>query len=236
MTPLLEIKDLKVFYDKVFAVKGVNLFAAEGEFITIIGANGAGKSSTLNAISGVTSRQGEIWFRGERIDALSPPQIAAKGIIQIPEGGKVFPLLSVLENLKMGAYLRNDKKEVVSDLEKVFISFPILEERAGQRADTLSGGERSMLAIGRALMAKPILLLMDEPSLGLSPLFCQKLETHVEQINREGIAIILVEQNARMGLRLSTRGYVFEKGKLVLEGKSEDLIIKEEIKKAYLGI
>lgn len=233
---ILEIKDLKVFYDKVYAVKGVRLSAAEGELVTIIGANGAGKSSTLNAISGVVSRRGEIWFRGERIDKLSPPQIASKGVIQIPEGGKVFPLLSVMDNLRMGAYLQKDKREFTVELERVFRDFPILEKRSNQRADTLSGGERSMLAIGRALMAKPKLLLMDEPSLGLSPLFCQRLETQVEQINREGITIILVEQNVRMGLKLSTRGYVFEKGKIVLEGSSEDLMNKEEIKKAYLGI
>lgn len=233
---ILEVKDLKVYYGKVCAVKGISLSVAEGEFVTIIGANGAGKSSALNAISGLTSRQGEIWFRGERIDKLSPPQIASRGIIQIPEGGKVFPLFSVMDNLRMGAYLQKDKKQFTAELERVYRYFPILKNRTNQRADTLSGGERSMLAMGRALMAKPKLLLMDEPSLGLSPLVCQNMETQVKQISREGITIILVEQNARMGLRLSTRGYVFEKGKIVLEGNSEDLINKEEIKKAYLGI
>ena len=233
---LLELIDLRVYYDKVEAVKGVSLNVADAELVTIIGSNGAGKTSTLNAISGLFPRQGQIRFRGERIDELSPPAIAAKGIIQVPEGGKVFPLLSVLDNLRMGAYLRHDKKEMHNGLEKVFNFFPVLRERTAQKADSLSGGERQMLAIGRGLMAGPTVLLMDEPTLGLSPLLCQRLASQIEKINEEGIAIVLVEQNARMGLRLSRRGYVFERGKVVIEGNSEDLVKMDEIKKAYLGI
>ena len=233
---LLELKDLRVFYDKVEAVKGVSLVVADSEFVTLIGANGAGKTSTLNAISGLNLHHGEIWFKGERIDNLTAPQIAARGVIQVPEGGKVFPLLTVLDNLRMGAYLQKDKRKVATGLERVFRFFPILKQRTKQRADSLSGGERQLLATGRALMANPQLLLMDEPSLGLSPLLCQRLETQMAEINQEGIAIVLVEQNARMGLRLSSRAYVFERGKIVVEGKSEDLIRKNEIKKAYLGI
>jgi len=233
---LLELKDLRVFYDKVEAVKGVSLVVAESEFVTLIGANGAGKTSTLNAISGLNLHHGEIWFKGERIDNLTAPQIAARGVIQVPEGGKVFPLLTVMDNLRMGAYLQKDNRKVATGLERVFRFFPILKQRTRQRADSLSGGERQLLATGRALMANPQLLLMDEPSLGLSPLLCQRLETQMAEINQEGIAIVLVEQNARMGLRLSSRAYVFERGKIVVEGKSEDLIRKNEIKKAYLGI
>lgn len=233
---LLELKNLSVFYERVEAVKGVNLGVAESELIAIIGANGAGKTSTLNAISGIVHHQGEIWFKGERIDKLSPEEIAARGIIQVPEGRRVFPLLTVMDNLRMGAYLQKDRREVATGLERVFNLFPVLKERLRQRADSLSGGEQQMLATGRALMASPTLLLMDEPSLGLSPLFCQRLEAKIAEINQEGIAIVLVEQNARMGLRLSSRGYVFETGGIVLEGNSHDLRENEGIKKAYLGV
>ncbi len=233
---LLELRGVNVFYDKVQAVKDISLKVAEGEIVTIMGSNGAGKTSLLCAISGVVRHNGEIRFESEQIDKLPPPKIAARGIIHIPEGGKLFPLLSVLDNLRMGAYLRRDKKEIKTSLETVFNLFPVLKSRVNQRADSLSGGERSMLAMGRALMANPKLLLMDEPSLGLSPLFCQKLEKQIEEINREQIAILFVAQNARMALRLSSRGYVFEKGELVLEGKSEDLVKNEKVKKAYLGI
>lgn len=233
---LLKLRGVNVFYDKVQAVKDISLKVAEGEIVTIMGSNGAGKTSLLCAISGVVRHNGEIRFESEQIDKLPPPKIAARGIIHIPEGGKLFPLLSVLDNLRMGAYLRRDKKEIKTSLETVFNLFPVLKSRVNQRADSLSGGERSMLAMGRALMANPKLLLMDEPSLGLSPLFCQKLEKQIEEINREQIAILFVAQNARMALRLSSRGYVFEKGELVLEGKSEDLVKNEKVKKAYLGI
>ena len=233
---ILKVNDLRVFYNRVEAVKGINLAVAEGEFVALIGSNGAGKTSTLNAISGIAEFEGEMLFKGERIDKLAPPKIAAKGIIQVPEGGKLFPLLSVMDNLRMGAYLQKDKREIAARLDGIFNIFPILKERVGQRADSLSGGERQMLATGRALMANPRLLLMDEPSLGLSPLYCQRLEAQIVEISQDGIAIILVEQNARIALRLSSRGYVLEKGKIVLEGNSGDLIKDQEIKKAYLGI
>jgi branched-chain amino acid transport system ATP-binding protein len=233
---LLEIKNLRVFYDKVEAVRNVSLHVGEEEFVTIIGANGAGKTSTLNAISGIVDHEGEIWLKGERIDNLSPAEIASKGVIQIPEGRRLFPLLSVMDNLRMGAYLRKNDSDVVASMERVFALFPVLKERAKQRADSLSGGEQQMLALGRALMAGPTLLMMDEPSLGLSPLFCQRLSDTCLNINQEGMAILLVEQNARMGLKLSDRAYVFEKGEVVLEGKSQELAQMADIKKAYLGV
>jgi branched-chain amino acid transport system ATP-binding protein len=233
---LLEIKNLRVFYDKVEAVRNVSLHVGEEEFVTIIGANGAGKTSTLNAISGIVDHEGEIWLKGERIDNLSPAEIASKGVIQIPEGRRLFPLLSVMDNLRMGAYLRKNDSDVAASMERVFTLFPVLKERAKQRADSLSGGEQQMLALGRALMAGPTLLMMDEPSLGLSPLFCQRLSDTCLNINQEGMAILLVEQNARMGLKLSDRAYVFEKGEVVLEGKSQELAQMADIKKAYLGV
>lgn len=233
---LLELNKVSVFYGKVKAVKEINLKVAPGEFVAIIGANGAGKTSILNAISGLVRRVGEIWFEGEKIDHMLPPQIADKGIIQVPEGGRIFPLLSVMDNLRMGAYLQREKRKVANALEKVFSLFPILKIRKTQRADSLSGGERQMLATGRALMADPKLLLMDEPTLGLSPLLCKKLSETLKEINREGIPVLLVEQNAHMGLELSNRTYVFEKGEVALEGNSTELVSKEEIRRAYLGV
>jgi len=233
---LLELKNLSVFYQRIEAVRGIDLRVAEGELVAIIGANGAGKTSILNAISGIVHRQGEIWFKGERIDKLLPEQIAARGIIQVPEGRRVFPLLTVRDNLRMGAYREKDGRKVAASLERVFNLFPVLKERVWQRAESLSGGEQQMLATGRALMASPTLLLMDEPSLGLSPLFCQKLEAQIAEINQACMAIVLVEQNARMGLRLCSRGYVLETGNMILEGNSDDLRKNEGIKKAYLGV
>jgi branched-chain amino acid transport system ATP-binding protein len=233
---LLEVKNLSVFYQRVEAVRGVDLRVNEGELVAIIGANGAGKTSILNAISGIVPRQGEIWFKGERIDKLLPEQIAARGIIQVPEGRRLFPLLTVRDNLRMGAYRQKDGGKVAASLERVLNFYPVLKERFWQRAESLSGGEQQMLAIGRALMASPTLILMDEPSLGLSPLFCQKLEAQIAEINQAYMAIVLVEQNARMGLRLCSRGYVLETGNMILEGNSDDLRKNEGIKKAYLGV
>jgi len=232
---LLELRMVSVFYGTVTAVKGIDLMVENGEFVAIIGANGAGKTSTLNAISGLVDRRGEIYFKGQSIGNLIAPEIAAKGVIQVPEGGKLFPLLSVMDNLRMGAYLQRDKPKIMNDMERVFQLFPILKDRKNQRADTLSGGERQMLATARALMAAPKLLLMDEPTLGLSPLLCQKLKGKLKEINRGGIPILLVEQNAQMGLELSNRTYVFEKGEVVLQGNSMELVTREEIRKAYLG-
>jgi branched-chain amino acid transport system ATP-binding protein len=233
---LLEIKGLEVYYDKLQAVKGIDLHVEDGELVTIIGSNGAGKTSTLNAISGMVQRRGEIWFAGERIDRLSPPEIAARGIIQVPEGRRVFPRLSVMDNLKMGAFLEKNKKKTAERLEKAFELFPILKERSGQRGDSLSGGEQQMLATARALMAGPRLLMLDEPSLGLSPIACKRVEERCSQINLEGITVLLIEQNAKMGLRISNRCYVFEKGKVSLEGKSSVLAGMDAVKKAYLGV
>jgi len=233
---LLEIKGLEVCYDKLQAVKGIDLHVQEGELVTIIGSNGAGKTSTLNAISGMVSRRGEIWFDGQRIDKLSPPEIASRGIVQVPEGRRVFPRLSVMENLKMGAFLEKDRKKTAERLEKAFSLFPVLKERSGQRGDSLSGGEQQMLATARALMAGPRLLMLDEPSLGLSPIACKRVEDRCVQIHKEGITVLLIEQNAKMGLRISDRCYVFEKGRVSLEGKSSVLAGMDEVKRAYLGV
>jgi len=233
---LLELRKVSVFYGTVTAVKEIDLMVGDGEFVAIIGANGAGKTSTLNAISGLVDRKGEIYFKEQSIENLIAPEIAAKGVIQVPEGGKLFPLLSVMDNLRVGAYLQRDKQKIMNDIERVFQLFPILKERKNYRADSLSGGERQMLAIARALMAAPKLLLMDEPTLGLSPLLCQKLKGKLKEINREGIPILLVEQNAQMGLELSNRTYVFEKGEVVVQGNSMELVTREEIRKAYLGV
>jgi len=233
---LLEIKGLRVFYDKLEAVHGIDLHVDDGELITVIGSNGAGKTSTLNAISGIVDHTGEIWFDGKRIDNMSAAEIASAGIIQVPEGRRIFPQLSVMENLRMGAYLEKDKKKIAERLERSFSLFPVLGERKNQRGDSLSGGEQQMLATARALMAGPKLLMMDEPSLGLSPIACQRVEDRCVDINTEGLAILLIEQNAMMGLRISSRAYVFEKGEIALEGKSSDLAAMDEVKKAYLGV
>jgi len=233
---LLEIKGLRVFYDKLEAVHGIDLHVDDGELITVIGSNGAGKTSTLNAISGIVDHTGEIWFDGKRIDNMSAAEIASAGIIQVPEGRRIFPQLSVMENLRMGAYLEKDKKKIAERLERAFSLFPVLGERKNQRGDSLSGGEQQMLATARALMAGPKLLMMDEPSLGLSPIACQRVEDRCVDINTEGLAILLIEQNAMMGLRISSRAYVFEKGEIALEGKSSDLAAMDEVKKAYLGV
>jgi branched-chain amino acid transport system ATP-binding protein len=233
---LLEIKGLKVFYDKLEAVHGIDLHVDDGELVTVIGSNGAGKTSTLNAISGIVEHTGEIWFEGKRIDRMSPADISAAGIIQVPEGRRIFPQLSVMENLRMGAYLTKDKKKIADRLEKAFSLFPILGERKNQRGDSLSGGEQQMLATARALMAGPKLLMMDEPSLGLSPIACQRVEDRCVDINAEGLAVLLIEQNAMMGLRISSRAYVFEKGEIALQGKSSDLAAMSEVQKAYLGV
>jgi len=233
---LLEIKNLRVFYDQLEAVHGIDLSVNEGELVTIIGSNGAGKTSTLNAISGGVARTGEIWFDGERIDRLSPPDMAERGIIQVPEGRRIFRELTVLENLKIGSYRDKDKKGFAERLEKSYALFPILKERSRQRGDSLSGGEQQMLATARALMAAPRLLMLDEPSLGLSPIACQLVEHRCVDLHAEGMTVLLVEQNAKMGLRISERCYVFEKGEIVLQGKSAEIAERDEVKKAYLGV
>ena len=234
---MLELKNVWIRYGKNVAVRKLTLTVNKGDFVTILGANGAGKSSTLNAISGLVKiKRGEIDFKGEKINGLKPGKIAARGIIQIPEGRKLFPLMTVMENLEMGAYLRKDKKQVENAMEKVLALFPMLKEKLGGKARELSGGQQQMLAIARGLMAIPETLMFDEPSLGLSPLLRQLLAEKIKEISREGVTIILVEQNARLGLMLANYGYVMENGQLVLQGKTSDLMEDENVRKAYLGV
>jgi branched-chain amino acid transport system ATP-binding protein len=238
---MLRLKNINTYYGKVHALKNVSLHLAEGEIVTLIGANGAGKTTILNTISGVTPAQGgEIQFCKEAVTALPPDRIVRLGISQVPEGRQVFKPLSVEDNLELGAYLRYRSREgrdaIHRDRERVFALFPRLEERRKQLAGTMSGGEQQMLAIGRALMAKPKLLLLDEPSMGLAPLVVQEIFRVLEQLRSEnGTTILLVEQNAKAALRLADRGYVLETGKVVLEGPSDELLENAEVKRAYLG-
>ena len=234
---MLELKNVWIRYGKNVAVRKLTLTVNKGDFVTILGANGAGKSSTLNAISGLVKvKRGEVNYKGEKINGLKPGRIAARGIIQIPEGRKLFPLMTVRENLEMGAYLCRDTKRIQDSMEKVLALFPMLKEKLGGKARELSGGQQQMLAIARGLMAIPELLMFDEPSLGLSPLLRQQLAEKIKEVSREGITIILVEQNARLGLMLANYGYVMENGQLVLQGKTSDLMEDENVRKAYLGV
>ncbi len=233
---LLRLQDVTVHYHKVAALKGISMAVPADGIVTIIGANGAGKTTTLRAISGLEKlSSGEIWFDGERIDGLPPEIIVAKGIAQVPEGRRVFPDLTVEENLRTGAFLRRDAAAVKVDLDYVFERFPRLHERRRQWAKTMSGGEQQMLVIGRALMAKPRLLLLDEPSMGLAPVVVQEIVAIIEEINRQGVAVILVEQNAELALRIATYGYVLETGNAALEGAADKLRQNEHVRKAYLG-
>jgi branched-chain amino acid transport system ATP-binding protein len=236
---MLELKNLWVRYGKKAAVRRLSLSVNKGDFVTILGANGAGKSTTLNAISGlvkVKKGQGEILFKGEKINGLKPGKIAARGIIQIPEGRKLFPLLTVKENLMMGAYLRKDRKGVQQSLDRVLTLFPDLKNKLGSEGRELSGGQQQMVAIARGLMAEPEVLMLDEPSLGLSPILRQMLAEKIKEIHQEGVTLVLVEQNARLGLMLASYGYVLENGELALQGKTSDLMLDENVKKAYLGV
>jgi branched-chain amino acid transport system ATP-binding protein len=233
---LLEITDLAVNYGTAQALKGVSLTVGEGEVVALIGANGAGKTTLLRTISGLKSpRSGHITFQGKRIDGVQACEIVKRGIAHIPEGRIVFGPMSVYDNLKMGAYLRKDKKAVAADLQRVFSLFPILHERRKQLSESLSGGEQQMLAVGRALMAAPKLLLMDEPSMGLSPLMVENIGHIVQDIHRAGIGILLVEQNASMALSLADRAYVLEVGSIVLDGQASEVARDERVKQAYLG-
>lgn len=236
---MLKVKNIWVKYGKKAAIRKLSLSVKKGEFVTILGANGAGKTTTLNAISGIVKikkGQGEIFFKEKKISGLKPGKIASLGIIQIPEGRKIFPLLTVRENLQVGAYLQRDKKEVQRSLEKALDLFPDLKDKLNAKGRELSGGQQQMLAIARGLMAKPEVLLLDEPSLGLSPILRQHLAEKIKEINREGVTVVLVEQNARLGLMLASYGYVLENGELVLQGKTTDLMRNEAVKKAYLGV
>jgi branched-chain amino acid transport system ATP-binding protein len=233
---LLNINNIRVHYGKAEAIKGVTIEIAEGSIVGIIGANGAGKSTIIKAISGsVPLTSGEIYFMGKRIDRLPTHRIVGQGIIHIPEGRHIFPYMSVMANLRIGAYLRKEKAAVKRDMDEVFERFPRLLERRHQRASTLSGGEQQMLAIGRGLMCKPKLLLLDEPSLGLAPLVIQELTDIIKDINKTGISILLVEQNAGMVTRVTEKGYVLEVGKVVLEGNMKDIMSNEIVRRAFLG-
>jgi branched-chain amino acid transport system ATP-binding protein len=234
---MLELKSVRTYYGNIEALKEISLTVSEGEIITLIGANGAGKSTTLMSISGIVPpRFGEILFLDKPIHHLNPDEIVALGISQVPEGRRIFPQLTVLENLDMGAFLRKDKAGIKKDMDHIFSLFPILAERQHQGGGTLSGGEQQMLAISRALMARPRLLLMDEPSLGLAPLIVRVIFDIIKKINEEGTTIFLVEQNAHMALKVAHRGYVMENGRITLEGNAQNLLVNEEVKKAYLGI
>jgi branched-chain amino acid transport system ATP-binding protein len=236
MSTLLELKNITVRYGMAEAVRGVSLDLAEGEIITLIGANGAGKSTILKTISGVKKpTTGEIWFRGERIDKLSPEKIVARGIAHVPERRRIFPYMSVNDNLKAGAYLRKDS-EIGPDLENVFHHFSLLKQRLGQMAGTLSGGEQQMLAMARGLMAGPSLMLLDEPSLGLAPLLVMEIANIATEINKQGVGIILVEQNAGLAFRLAQKAYVLETGSIVMEGDTAELLNDQRVKEKYLGI
>jgi branched-chain amino acid transport system ATP-binding protein len=235
---MLKLNEINTYYGNIQALKGVTLEIEKGEIVTLIGANGAGKSTTLMSISGlVPPRSGGIEFEGRSITDMTPNDIVALGICQVPEGRRIFPYLSVVENLDMGAFLRKDKSEIAKDLEYVLTLFPILAERRNQAGGTLSGGEQQMLAISRALMARPRLLLLDEPSLGLAPLVVKRIFEIIEKINTESnTTIFLVEQNANLALKVAHRGYVMENGRVTLSDTAENLLANEEVRKAYLGI
>lgn len=237
MTPALEARNLTVSYDRAPALRGVSISIDAGEIIALIGANGAGKTTTLRAITGLKRAQaGEIWFEGERIDRLSPPQIVARGVVMVPEGRHVYPFMSVRDNLLMGAYLRRDARAVRGDLDRMFGRFPRLKERRGQQAGTLSGGEQEMLVVARALMARPKLLLLDEPSLGLAPMMAAEIARLIVAVNRDDkVGVVLVEQNSRLALKISRRAYVLETGEVRLSGLSSDLLGDDAIRQAYLG-
>lgn len=232
-----DARGLSISYDKVSAIRDVSIRFDKGQVVALIGANGAGKSSTLRAITGLKRpERGEIWFDGERIDRLAPAQLVRKGIAMVPEGRRVFPHMSVRDNLLMGAYTRTDKPAVARDLERILTRFPRLRERLRQAAGTLSGGEQEMLVIGRALMTRPRLLLLDEPSLGLAPLVVRDIARLILEINREeGVSVILVEQNSRMALRISQYAYVLETGRVGLEGLSSELVDNAHVRALYLG-
>ncbi len=233
---LLEVRNLHVHYQKVAALKGVSLQVPSGGIVTIIGANGAGKSTTLRAISGLAKpSNGEIHFEGQRIDNLPAEKIVARGIAHVPEGRRIFPDLTVEENLRIGAFLRKDKAKIESDIEDIFQRFPRLRERRTQWARTLSGGEQQMVAIGRALMSGPKLLLLDEPSMGLSPVMVQEMARIVSNIAETGVPVVLVEQNAGLALRLASYAYVLEIGTIAVEGRSADLKANDHVRRAYLG-
>jgi len=233
---MLEVENLNVHYGAIHALKGVSFHLEEGEIVALIGANGAGKSTTLNTISRLNKpTSGDIRYRGASIVETPPQDIVTRGIVQVPEGRRIFPKMSVVENLEMGAYIFSDRQQIEADIEMVFGKFPRLRERRKQLGGTLSGGEQQMLAIARGLMARPQLLLLDEPSMGLAPIIVEQIFDIIREINQQGTSILLVEQNAQMALSIADRGYVFETGKIVLEGDAGDLLEDPMVKEAYLG-
>jgi branched-chain amino acid transport system ATP-binding protein len=233
---ILELEDVHVYYGAIHAVKGISLDVHEGEVVTLIGANGAGKSTTLRAINGLNrAREGRIAFQGHDITSAKPHEVVGLGISQSPEGRRLFPRMSVLENLEMGTFQRKDRSSHDDDLERVFRLFPRLHERRSQKAGTLSGGEQQMCAIGRALMAHPKLLLLDEPSMGLAPILVERIFEIIVEINRAGTPVLLVEQNALMALDVAERGYVMETGRIALSGPASELKTNEQVRKTYLG-
>jgi len=236
MSSLLEIRDLKVNYGGIEALKGISFDVKEGEIVTLIGANGAGKSTTLRSImSVVTPSAGSISYNGEDITHMPTDEIVKRGIVLVPEGRRVFPNLTVLENLRIGAYLRNDKEGIEADIKHVYSLFPRLEERSWQQAGTLSGGEQQMLAVGRALMAKPRLIMMDEPSLGLAPLVVKDIFSIIRRINEDGTTVLLIEQNANAALKIANRGYVMQTGNVTMTGTGMELLNDQSVREAYLG-
>jgi branched-chain amino acid transport system ATP-binding protein len=235
-TPILQLTDVHTYYGSIHALKGISLEVHEGEIVTLLGANGAGKSTTLRSINGLNRpRQGSISFQGQDITSVPPHKIVQRGIAQSPEGRRLFPRMTVIENLEMGAFQRKDRGEIKGDMDRVFELFPRLHERRTQKAGTMSGGEQQMCAIGRALMARPKLLLLDEPSLGLAPIFVERIFDIIKQINQQGTSILLVEQNALMALDAAHRGYVLETGRIVLADSAESLKTNEQVRKTYLG-
>ncbi len=233
---ILEVKDLEVYYGSIRALQGISFYVQKGEIVTLIGANGAGKSTTLRTISGLlTPRRGEIFFQGQKITRMPAHQIVRMGISHVPEGRQIFPNLTVMENLLMGAYTRRNRSEIQESLEEVLNRFPRLRERAKQLAGTLSGGEQQMLAMGRGLMSKPTLLILDEPSMGLSPLLVEEIFEIIKSINQQGTTVLLVEQNAFMALQVAHRAYVLETGRIVLSGMSAEVQANPQIRSAYLG-
>ena len=234
---LLELESVHTYYGHIHALKGISITVEEGEIVTLIGANGAGKSTALNTISGLLRpRQGRIRLAGEDLLAYKPHEIVAKGIVQVPEGRRMLGRLTVTENLEMGAFTRRDKPEIAQDMERVFALFPRLKERRNQLAGTLSGGEQQMLSTGRGMMARPRMLMMDEPSMGLAPVLVDSIFDTIKQLHKEGTTILLVEQNARMALSVANRGYVMQTGEVVLQDSADALRANEMVRKAYLGI
>jgi branched-chain amino acid transport system ATP-binding protein len=233
---VLELVDVHTYYGHIRALRGISLEVKRGEVVTLIGSNGAGKTTTLKTILGaLRPRKGEIQFEGKRIGGLSTDRVVRMGIAEAPEGRRIFPRMTVLENLELGAFARADKQNITADMERVFALFPRLKERLSQKGGTLSGGEQQMLAIGRALMARPRLLLLDEPSMGLSPILVEAIFETIRSINQQGTTILLVEQNARMALRLANRGYVIQTGRIVLHDSADGLLKSDLVRKSYLG-